>query len=662
MNSNNFSTQSRQSEITSENKHQDAHPTHNDADFASSIIEAMDDAVIVYASDGCIQFVSRRFSQITGFRAEALEGTRPPFPYWPEAKTEEALSIFHTSLSNASGLIEADYVTSAGEQIPVEINPSFLRKGEEITGLVCVIRTRSEYIRAREETEFLRMLMDVMLGHDDLAYWNFSLDGSGQTCHSDSYYRMLGYEPDAWNPSYEAWADKVHPDDIGEADRAVKAVMNGSSSRYFAEFRMKDADGNWRWIMSRGFVTRRDDDGLPLQITGTHQDIHDYKVQEQQALLAQKIDVLGHLTGGIAHDFNNLLSIITGNFQMMERCKEADRPVYAQRVTDALNRAGTLTNTLLSYARNEAVATEVVSVNHYLSRFANVFRAALNADIRLDLEFAPEDVRIELARGSLENAVLNLIINARDALSQLEENADSDRRIVVTTKIVPARLLSSALARSEAELFVAITVKDNGVGMDSATMARATEPLFSTKSEGEGTGLGLSTIHRLTRAAKGHLDIKSELGRGTEVSMYFPVLPVNALDDEADDDAGTDRFPGGTEKLLIIDDEAGLLDLLGEQLENLGYHIVQAANPRQALAMVADQDIELMLTDIVMPFTLNGIELVERARKEKPGLKALFMTGYASDTDYERAIALGPVLSKPFSIQSLALQIRQLLD
>ncbi len=383
-----------------------------------------------------------------------------------------------------------------------------------------------------------------------------------------------------------------------------------------------------------------------------------------QLFQAQKMEAVGQLTGGIAHDFNNLLTGISGSLEMLKtrlaqgRIGELDR--YISAAQGASSRAASLTHRLLAFSRRQTLDPKSLDANRIVAGMEELIRRSLGPSITLDIICAVGLWRCFCDPNNLENAILNLSINARDAMP------DGGRLTIETANA----WMDEAAARErdmEAGQYVAICVTDTGVGMSAETIARAFDPFFTTKPAGKGTGLGLSMIYGFAKQSNGQARIYSELGVGTTVRLYLPRYNgPEAVENDPDGNSGeADKIQGSHETVLVVDDEAVVRMLVTETLTDLGYHPLEAADAKGALKILeSNARIDLLITDVGLPNGMNGREMADAARQTRPDLKVLFITGYAENAAVSNG-RLEPgmhVLSKPFAMEQLASKIKAVLE
>ena len=390
--------------------------------------------------------------------------------------------------------------------------------------------------------------------------------------------------------------------------------------------------------------------------------------QQQEALeqsriaLAQlqKMEVIGQLTGGVAHDFNNLLQSILGSIELLQRPAGLSDPIRASRLLDMARRAGergaALTHRLLAFARRQPLAPQIVDVNKLVGSMSELLHRTLGETIEVETVAAAGLWRTQIDPNQLESAILNLAVNARDAMPRggkltIETgNTWLDERYAAThAEVVPGQ-------------YVLIAISDSGEGMSEETLAHVFEPFFTTKPEGRGTGLGLAQVHGFVKQSGGHIKLYSELGHGTTVKIYLPRY-MQADEPQAVSDHAAANPRDGRESVLLVEDDEDVRLYAAEALETLGYNVFQAAEAQSALRILDEHPgIALLFTDVGLP-GLNGRKLAEEARRRSPSLKILYTTGYASNAVVHNGIldASVELLSKPFTTEALAHKLEQLL-
>jgi hypothetical protein len=480
------------------------------------------------------------------------------------------------------------------------------------------------------------------------------------------------------------WARMVHPDDLPAAARAwAQAIHTGTL--YQTEFRLRRNDGGYRWHLARAMPIRDENDKVDHWV-GTSTEIEDQKRNEQElsrlnenlesrvaersaeleqaneALRqAQKMEAVGQLTGGIAHDFNNLLTGVIGGLDLLRtrlaqgRLDDIDR--YLDAAASSAQRAATLTHRLLAFSRRQPLQPQVVDVNALVQSLRELFDRTLGPLIRLDIR-ADADLWPTLCDANqLESTLLNLVINARDAIREGGELAVETSNYAITPKEAASE---PGLAAGD---YVRVCVVDDGEGMSAEVASKAFEPFFTTKALGEGTGLGLSMSYGFAKQSHGHIRIESDLGKGTRVKLYLPRYtgshPVHVAGARPDQPLPT---VSKAHTVLIVEDEPVIRQLMLEVLREQGWCCLEAADGNAAWSLLQSRaDIDLLISDVGLP-GLNGRVLAERARREQPALHVLFVTGYAENADFDLTgdNKRMQMLPKPFGVDQLVRAVQGL--
>ena len=447
------------------------------------------------------------------------------------------------------------------------------------------------------------------------------------------------------------WAREDISRVIADQDRDVMAT---GQSRTF-ELDLLSRAGTPRTLLTRKSAFR-DASGRVAGLIGIARDISERKHLEEQFRQAQKMEAVGRLAGGVAHDFNNLLTVIHGFTQLVfDRLPANDesRESLAE-VIKAAERAANLTQQLLAFSRKQTLRPRIVDVNSLVADLLRLLRRLLGEDIEFSLTLHTAAAFTEVDPGQFEQAIINLAVNARDAMPS------GGRLLIETSEADVVERLSNPDVR--AGRYVRVTVRDSGAGMDDATQARIFEPFFTTKGPGQGTGLGLAMVYGFVQQSGGFIDVNSAPGAGTAFDIYLPVaLPASP---EPLREPEPERIPTGTETILIVEDETAVRAFARGVLESSGYTVLVAPDGEDGLARATAYEgrLDLLLTDLVMP-RVGGRQLAETLRRGRPDLKVLFMSGYTDQpVPTGDGGANGGFLQKPFVAAELVRKVRRVLD
>jgi len=397
-------------------------------------------------------------------------------------------------------------------------------------------------------------------------------------------------------------------------------------------------------------------DGVRLFVGIIH-DLRESKVREEKLFQTQKYEAIAQLTAGIAHDFNNLLTVVQGNLEMLDGHVSSDtgHEVLAE-VLDAIDDGSHLIKQLLAFGRKQVLKPDVVNINELVRDTLRLLRRTITETIEIQDALARNLPLVKVDPIQLENALMNLVINARDAITE------SGQILIKTSRISVADSPANFPIDSPHNLYVCISVQDNGSGMSKEVLDHAFEPFFSTKNSADGSGLGLSMVQGFIKQSGGEISIESELHQGTIVSLYLPCLDDNDTVSSQTSSGSKEYESGNGELILLVEDDVRVRRVNSQRLEKMGYKVLQAENGKKALEVLsANTAVDLLFSDIVLPGTNSGHELADQACRLLPKLKVLLTTGY----DEESVISSLPsykVLTKPYSIEQLAKYLREVLD
>jgi PAS domain S-box-containing protein len=538
-----------------------------------------------------------------------------------------------------------------------------IHRAEDVTEIVRLqakADARTEHARSQQDvidelqktTSFLDAVIDNLPG----MLFVKSFPDSRFVLFNRAGEQLLGYGRDEYlgKTDYDFFP-KEQADHFVAKDRAV---LESGAIQVTPEETINTRDKGVRLLRTIK-VPVKDKSGKAEYLLGYSEDITERKAIEQQLRQAVKMEAVGQLTGGVAHDFNNLLGIIIGNLDIAVE-QAAGNPALREVILEALNgalRGAELTRRLLAFSRKQPLQPAVVDLNHGLPQIAGMLRRTLGEQVTVELHRDPALWPVKVDPAQLDEAILNLAINARDAMPKGGTVSIETHNVRLDGDYVAAN------PEAEAGEYVQLSVSDTGAGMSAEVVERCFEPFFTTKGLEKGTGLGLSMVYGFVKQSGGHIKIYSELGHGTTVKIYLPRTAGDAAARALP--AGDDAPAAGTELVLMVEDNKDLRVVTLKQLTDLGYRTLEAENAKQALQILAERpDIDLLFTDIVMPGGMTGTELAREAKRLYPKLKILLTSGYTA-----RAMANGfhdieglELLNKPFRKRDLATRLRSVLE
>jgi nitrogen-specific signal transduction histidine kinase/ActR/RegA family two-component response regulator len=380
---------------------------------------------------------------------------------------------------------------------------------------------------------------------------------------------------------------------------------------------------------------------------------------EERLRQTHKMEAVGRLAGGVAHDFNNMLSVILGNVEVALASLDASDPLHdrLQEIEEAAVRSADLTRQLLAFARRQVVSPEVLDLNETVAGMLTMLRRLIGENIDLTWRPTSDLWRLRIDRSQVDQLLANLCVNARDAIDGV------GRVTIATANAVLGEAFCSSHEGAVAGDYVCLTVADDGVGMDADTIARIFEPFFTTKERGRGAGLGLATVYGIVKQNDGYVEVVSDPNEGSTFSIFLPRCAGQVV--AARSERSADAASRGHEAILLVEDEPPLLQVLQRMLEGLGYRVLAAHSPSEALDMAARhrEAIDLIVTDVVMP-EMNGVDLTRRLAESRPGMKHLFISGHSTDAIGDQRFLDADVhfLQKPFPVTRLAAVVRAILD
>ena len=520
------------------------------------------------------------------------------------------------------------------------------------------VTLRKEVEDRRRAEDALRRSERRFRGYFQMPLFGFAITSPDQRFleANDKLCETLGYTREEFQQM--SWADLIHAEDASAFHDSRQRIADGSSGSHFLEVRCTRKDDQVIYARLSSACVRRQD-GTIDHFVDVVQDLTESKHLEEQLRDSRKMEAIGRLAGGVAHDFNNILTVISGYGQLLQGAVNGNGRLGRQveSILDAAQKAETLTRQLLAFSRRQVLDPRVLDLNDVIGDMKGLLKSLLGEGVRLTTRLASRLDPVRVDAGQIQQVLMNLAVNARDAMTQRGRFSISTRNVELRRDEV------HPLVRVPAGSYVLITVKDSGRGMSTETRERAFEPFYTTKAEGQGTGLGLATVYGVIKQSEGYIFIESRPGEGTAFKIYLPAVDRARLAEQ--EPAPRQEDSRGRETILVVEDDDGIRGLIGTVLQKSGYKYLGAENGTAALNVAERHTghIDLLLTDVVMP-GMNGKELARRMTASMPELRVIFMSGYTEDA-IDRHGVLEPgthFVQKPFTPTSLATTIRRILD
>jgi two-component system cell cycle sensor histidine kinase/response regulator CckA len=634
----------------------------HERDRAESYLDAAEVIMLALDLTGRITMINRYGRTVLGWTSDELQGKDWFSTCVPERMRDSMRDRFAALMrvnrvNTGNVTIENPVVTKAGDERLIEWRNSVLR--DDLGGAIGVISSGTDITDRTQAVADVRTAEERMrfaLESAEVGIWDMDYT-TGLLSWSPTLERQYGLAPGAFDGTYKTFVEFIHPDDRAAVLQAISRAAQAGTD-FSLHHRVIRPDGTVRSLDGVGRVYL-DANGGPLRGVGISLDVTERRLLERQYQMANKMDAIGQLASGVAHDFNNLLTVILGfaEFVTEDTSVAAHHRRDIGEIITAARRASGLTRQLLAFSRQQVLETVPLDLNRLITDMTGMLRRLIGEHIEVGLNLAPGLPLALSDRGQLEQVVMNLLVNARDAMPaggtatikttfvELDDSTRDDEPIV-------------------GGRYVLLAVTDNGTGMSKETQGRLFEPFYTTKETGKGTGLGLSTTYGIIKQSKGYIFVDSELGRGTTFRVYLPCVDSAAFVAEAQ--APVMRPAAGvSESLLLVEDEAAVREFSRRILEGAGYCVFVARNGNEAERVFAERaaEIDLLLTDVVMP-GCGGPELLARLRLRRADLKVLYMSGYTEQSALnEAAFREAPaVLQKPFSAADLRSRVRSVLD
>jgi len=619
-----------------------------------ALVENSADAIVLVDAQGRVLYQSRSAERIVGYSADERQGRNALELVHPEDRAAVAKKLGECR-ARPGEIVVAKFRghRKDGHWLYLEGTAANRLDEPAVGAIVINYRDVTQRERAGEALRLSEERFRLVSRATNDAVWDHDL-ATGVMWWSDSSHVLFGFSPTEVGHDAAWWAARVHPDDRERVLASSQAALDQGEASWSAEFRFRRADDSYARVVDRAYIMR-DAAGRPVRMLGSMMDVTERRSLEEQLVQAQKMEAVGRLAGGIAHDFNNLLTAILGYGDLMlPKLHDPALRGKMQEIRKAAERASALTRQLLAFSRKQVLVPEVVPVAGLIEELSKMLRRLIGEDIELVTLLSPS-AAVRADPGQLEQVLMNLAVNARDAMPR-------GGKLTIEVTLETA---DDAFRKDHPDVppgsLVVIAVTDTGVGMDAEVRKHIFEPFFTTKELGRGTGLGLATVYGIVEQSGGHVEVDTAVGQGTTFRIFLPAVeaprPVPA--------PSLDEVVGGSETVLLVEDEAALRSLAQEILRDQGYKVIAAGSGAEALDLARSHPapIDLLVTDVVMP-GMDGRELADRLGPVHPETRCLFMSGYTDDAVVRRGVREEgmPFLQKPFTIDALALKVREVLD
>ena len=638
-----------------------------------ALIEHLDVGVVMQDADNRILVSNPAAARMLGVTEEQLRGETSRESNWALLSEDGSALPFDRAPSVAAartGLPVSNVIVGAtneaGERtwLQVAATPQFAANGS-LSHVLATFVDVTDRKRAEDALRSSSRRLSLAISATSDAVWERNYL-TGETYFSPRWFEMLGIPPREM--TFATWKTLCHPDDLEPALSRIDAMLTAPGSLgYEVELRMRRGDGTFAWLLERGNAVERDAIGRPVLVAGTSTDVTQRKEaearrRELETRLAQahRMESMGRLAGGIAHDFNNLLTVINGYSDLLLYTVKLDAAA-SEMLADIRNageRASALTRQLLTFTRHQVVDPDVLELNVVVGDTERMLQRLIGEHIQVNRSLCARPLWVRADAGQLGQVIVNLVVNARDAMPDGGTLTVATSRITLDDQTAPG--MGPDARPGE---YALLTMADTGSGIVPELLELVFEPFFTTKGPGKGTGLGLTTVHGIVRQSRGFIRVRSQPGAGSTFEVYLPI----AEEPEPSSRASAEQSSGTPAKrtVLMAEDETAVRDVAGMMLRRVGYEVLSAANAEEALQVAAAHagPIDLLLTDVIMP-GMNGRQLAERLLTERPGLRVLYMSGYTDDALVQHVVLNtdASYLQKPFDAETLSRKVRQVFE
>ncbi len=612
-----------------------------------AVLNIIDGFILIFSQKGNLLFSNPDTIKRLGYTAENVYNLTL-FDFYPANKKEFCQTLLEHSFDEEPYVFEIPLLHKDGRLLSMRTKVKSCQWNNEEAKIFYLTDTT---VQKRLEIELSMLSHALRNVSESLSV--FDLNGN-IIFVNESFVKTYGYEKEELiGQSINKFHPSTNPRQIFKPiiEKTLKENWEG-------ELTARRKSGELFSIYIRT-STVTDEDGKPIVIIGVARDITEKKLLEDQLRQSQKMEAIGQLAGGIAHDFNNLLTVIEGYTELLFSSVNETEPAYnfIKQIKKASDRATSLTRQLLAFSRRQILQPKNIDLNTLVTEMGVLLKRLIGEDIELSMQLNPEIGAIKADRSQMEQVLMNLAVNARDAMP------DGGQLVIETNKIALDAQFEWHHSGLRKGNYVVLSISDTGLGMDEETKEHVFEPFFTTKEKAKGTGLGLATVYGIVKQSGGHIWVDSEKGKGTTFKIYLPMIKRKQTDKEKDSLQAKNKM--GNETILVVEDEFMVRELVCDSLRTNGYTILEASNGNEAIEIFSknSQKIDLILTDVIMP-TMSGRKMVEILQKNHPGITALYMSGYTDDAIIKHGV-LEPgmaYIQKPFSPKALIQKVQEVLE
>jgi two-component system cell cycle sensor histidine kinase/response regulator CckA len=624
----------------------------------AAIVASSADAIVGKTLKGVITSWNAAAERIFGYSEAEMIGQSIYRLIPPELHEAERALLEQVSRGELVQLAETERITKEGRLLHISVSVSPIRDGrDQVVGASSIKRDITGRKQAEEALRESQERLQLALKAARMGTWRWEID-TNLLSWDEGLEGLYDLAPGEKVSRYDQFIERVHPDDRAFVEKSIERAFEGSGGLDY-EFRIMLQNGRIRWLADQGRVVR-DHAGKLLYMTGVCLDVTERKLVDERLRQSQRMESVGQLAGGIAHEANNMMSVVLGCADYVLQRSDLSDPVRqdVEQIWKAAKRTAGVTQQLLAFSRRQVLQPQVLDLNTTVGGMEPILARTLGEVSGLRMHLSPALGRVRADPGQLEQVLINLTLNARDAMP------DGGRLTIETMNVVldPRYVASKPVETLKPGEYAALIVTDTGHGMDRETLGRIFEPFFTTKGVGQGTGLGLSTVYGIVKQSGGFIWAYSEPGLGTTFKLYFPLV---AHADEVTETPGTTPAANPDEVVLVVEDEPMVRDIMARTLRESGYSVLEAADGREALETLEARagDVSLVIADVVMP-GLGAREIAARLAERWPRIPVLFTSGYTGlDVVRRGLIEEGrDFIQKPLAPEALIRKVRQMVD